>query len=284
MDYLAYQEKRRWDDADAALEYHSIDSRHPRYQMPLHWHMESELIAVRQGTLRLTLDEKEYLLHAGDAALAGSGVLHGAMAEDCVYQCLVYRPEPYFGSLGPHDRAVLAASGTLRQYHPAGSEVAALTRRLFDTVEAGRPGCTLQCGGLLMLLYGVILRDGLYDADASPEGAGRRLLPLKDALALIHEQYARPLTLEELAGAAGMSARYFCRYFFSVTHRTPIEYLNYYRIECAADRLLAGDESVTDVALTSGFNDVSYFIRTFRRYKGMTPGKYKDRKMNLSVL
>ena len=53
-----------------------------------------------------------------------------------------------------------------------------------------------------------------------------------------------------------------------------IEYLNFYRIEIACEQLLSTDLSVTDIAINCGFNDVSYFIKTFKKYKGITPKQY----------
>ena len=71
-----------------------------------------------------------------------------------------------------------------------------------------------------------------------------------------------------------MNAKYFCRYFREMTHRTPIDYLNYYRIEQACFQLATSNSAVADIGMSCGFNDVSYFIKTFRKYKGMTPKKY----------
>ena len=65
-----------------------------------------------------------------------------------------------------------------------------------------------------------------------------------------------------------MNPRYFCRVFRQLTGRTPIDYLNYYRIECAAELLCAEEDSVTDIALSCGFGDPGYFARLFRRHKG----------------
>ena len=63
--------------------------------------------------------------------------------------------------------------------------------------------------------------------------------------------------------------------FRQITGRTPIDYLNYYRVECAAELLCSTSDSVTEVALACGFGDVSYFGRLFRRQKGKTPGEYR---------
>lgn len=97
---------------------------------------------------------------------------------------------------------------------------------------------------------------------------------IKKALEVIENHYADCITLEDLAQAAGMNSKYFCRYFKDMTHRTPVDYLNYYRIEQACFKLVTSNESIADIGLSCGFNDVSYFIKTFKKYKGMTPKKY----------
>ena len=59
-----------------------------------------------------------------------------------------------------------------------------------------------------------------------------------------------------------------------MTHRTPIDYLNYYRIERACYQLITTNLSITEIAYASGFNDLSYFIKTFKKYKGNHSKKY----------
>lgn len=94
----------------------------------------------------------------------------------------------------------------------------------------------------------------------------------------MRQNYNSPLTLEQIAAIAGMSSKYFCYFFKEMTQKSPINYLNNYRVERAARKLLATDMPVTEIAYNCGFNDLSYFIKTFKATKGITP--YKFRKNN----
>ena len=91
---------------------------------------------------------------------------------------------------------------------------------------------------------------------------------------IIENDYAQPITLEQLSSAVHMTSKYFCRFFKQATHRTPIDYLNYFRVESACYEFASTDKNITEVALDCGFSNSSYFIRLFRKYKGVTPGQY----------
>ncbi len=101
------------------------------------------------------------------------------------------------------------------------------------------------------------------------------MMQLKPVLEYIDSNYGQTITLNELSRIAGMSPKYFCSYFHSIIHRTPIDYLNYYRIERACSELSTSDLTLTEVAYRCGFSDVCYFIKTFKRYKGITPRRYR---------
>ena len=103
----------------------------------------------------------------------------------------------------------------------------------------------------------------------------KRIVQLKQVVEFIEKNYTNPITLQELSASVSMSPKYFCRFFSEMTHQTPMDYLNRQRIEQACCQLATTGDSITEIAYRNGFNDLSYFIRTFKKYKGVTPGKYK---------
>ena len=136
-------------------------------------------------------------------------------------------------------------------------------------------GYELTVIGSLYQFFGYIFGHHFYlSVKDTPERNMKRIEHLKRVLDIIETSYDQCLTLDTLAKEAGMNSKYFCRFFHEMTHRTPIDYLNWYRIEQACFRLATSNESITEVALSCGFNDISYFIKTFKKYKGITPKKY----------
>jgi AraC-like DNA-binding protein len=103
----------------------------------------------------------------------------------------------------------------------------------------------------------------------------KSILMLKTILAFLRENYDKPLSLEAISCTIQKSPKYVGGFFKRMTGKTPMEYLNEYRIEKAARKLRLTDMSVTEIAYSSGFSDLSYFIKTFKKIKGISPGKYR---------
>jgi len=82
-------------------------------------------------------------------------------------------------------------------------------------------------------------------------------------------------SLARLAGEAGLSPWHYLRAFRRLTGVTPHQFVLRARLRAAAERLLAGDERVIDVALASGFGDLSNFNRAFRDEFGIAPRRYR---------
>ncbi|MBQ2709032.1 MAG: helix-turn-helix transcriptional regulator [Clostridia bacterium] len=93
----------------------------------------------------------------------------------------------------------------------------------------------------------------------------------------INEHYAEPLSLEGIAKHFFMSRAKLVRIFRSLLNLSPNQYITNVRLSEARARLRYG-ASVKDAAFASGFGSVSYFIKVFRRYTGMTPEEFKKKR------
>lgn len=92
---------------------------------------------------------------------------------------------------------------------------------------------------------------------------------------MIEERADDELTLAELARTAKLSAFHFLRTFKDLMGVTPHQYLMRTRLRRAAACLLAEPGKILEVALGSGFADVSNFNRAFRTEFGLSPRAYR---------
>lgn len=279
MQYINYRENRQRGTADFPLEFHHIASSHPQYFMSYHWHVEFEIIRILSGSFILTLDEQEMSVPAGSVIFIPAGALHSGIPDDCVYECIVLDMNLLMNksdSCIKPIRQVMNHEVELQSVYPESyNDIHQIAWNLFDAMGAKKEGYQLLVLGTLYQLFGTIFAIGAYaPATSQVPRDHKRILQLKQALEFMESSYNSRLTLEEIAESVTMSPKYFCRFFQEMTHRTPIDYLNYYRIERACYQLLTTNQSITEVAYNSGFNDLSYFIKTFKKYKGTTPKKY----------
>lgn len=278
MHYLNYEEHRRHGTDDFPLEYYLVDEQHPRYNMPHHWHRETELLYVRKGEFHLSLNGKSYCIRSGELCYIAAGMLHGGEPADCAYECIDFTLD-----------TLVKHTGLVRDYLRKTEGKNAGIQVLFTKEQPGILKCasrmfaaarTREDGWELLVLaglfdfYGTVIQQRYYNEDETVNHAYNQMQSIKAALEYIAMNYQNPLTLEELARITGQSPKYFCRCFRMAVHRTPIDYLNYYRIERACYLLEQKARSVTQIAYECGFNDCSYFIRCFKKYKGITPNQY----------
>ncbi|GEA14744.1 histidine kinase [Moorella sp. E308F] len=113
--------------------------------------------------------------------------------------------------------------------------------------------------------------DRIYRARES-----RQTPPVEKAVAYINTNYRQSIGLEDIAVFVDLSPAHLSRLFKKEMGRTVIEYLNLVRIE-AAKRLLREGKTIEEVATATGFNEVTYFSRVFKREVGVTPGTYRSR-------
>ena len=159
---------------------------------------------------------------------------------------------------------------------PRSEEIKSISERLVSAVSDEERGSELLVQGLITEFLGFIIKHKLFtDEKIADKRSTGQLVPFKRVVSYIEQNYAQKIMLADLAKTAGMTPKYFCSFFYGMTRKTPIEYVNNYRIERACEQLLSTEMSITDIGLNCGFNEISYFIKTFRKAIGTTPHQYR---------
>ncbi|MCL2719949.1 MAG: helix-turn-helix domain-containing protein [Treponema sp.] len=104
----------------------------------------------------------------------------------------------------------------------------------------------------------------------------RHYSALRKAERYIWSHYTRKLSLKEIATASGLSAPYFSTVFKEEMGENLSNYLNRLRVEKAASLLVTTSLPISEIAVTCGFEDQSWFSKIFRNNTGFTPGKYRE--------
>jgi AraC-like DNA-binding protein len=92
---------------------------------------------------------------------------------------------------------------------------------------------------------------------------------------VIDERYSQPLTVDDVAAAAGLSTFHFIREFRRAFGCTPGRYLRERRLTRARQLLAVTDLSVTEICFAVGFESLGSFCTLFRKSEGATPAAYR---------
>ena len=102
-----------------------------------------------------------------------------------------------------------------------------------------------------------------------------RVQIIKSSLEFIRKHYQEKIYIRDLAENASMNEQYFCRFFKKILGKSPITYINEYRIKQAIILLQTTDSPVMDICLDCGFNNLGNFLREFKKDTGFTPLQYR---------
>lgn len=279
MKYFDYKENKQHGTFDFPIEFYHVTPGHPRYDMPYHWHTEYEIIRILEGEFILVINEEKISAKKGDIIFVHDGMFHGGTPNNCVYECIVFDMKLLLKqnhACTKQIQDIVNQKKVIQPKLPSNlKDLNICCHNLFESMKSKKIGHEFITQGSLYHLLGIILEYELYiNKNKNTKKSQERVLQFKKVLSLIEEEYSTPLSLEDLSKAACMTPKYFCRFFYEMTNKTPIGYLNYYRIESACEQILTTDLPITEIAFNCGFNDVSYFIKTFKKYKGTTPKKY----------
>lgn len=91
----------------------------------------------------------------------------------------------------------------------------------------------------------------------------------------VKDHFHEPIALEEAASLVSMTVPSFCRFFKKVTHKTFTRFVSEYRLVHASKLLAEEPISITEICFQSGFNNFSYFNKSFHQFTGKTASEYR---------
>lgn len=282
MKHAEHMERKRHGSPDFPIKYYYVNEDHPQYIMPAHWHKEFEIIRILDGAFTVHLNNSEYYLEKGDILFVEGGCLHRGEPADSVYECFVFDPailmrqqndaaEKY---ISPIINMQISINHLVDRTDIGIQQTVA---ELFTKVREQKPCYELEVYGLVFRLFAQMYLQEYIVPSVKPihNLQARTIMELID---WIDKNSSEQMSLDTLAARAGLSKKYLCRIFKEYTSKTLVEYINELRIENACYELSVRGKNITEASYDSGFNDLSYFCKIFKRYKGITPKEYKKRQ------
>lgn len=258
--------------------------RRTRFPFNWHFHPEIELTLIRRGRGRRFVGDNIEPFAEGDLVLIGENLPHTWMSdadERATSESIViqFRRE-FLGreffervpEVANARRLLERAARGLRFSGSARSRTAATMSRMEHRSPLERLTDVL---GILGDLAGERSAAPLSSASFQPSPQQLDRKRVHAVCDFLNREFARPITLDEAAAVAKLSASGFSRFFFGATGKTFTGYLTELRIGRACQLLLQTDKNIATIAYDAGFENLSNFNRRFQKVKRMTPREFR---------
>ena len=233
------------------------------------WHEDIELQLCIDGEGEVTVAGMRYPFRPGDIVAIGGGLLHYTGTKThLTYACLIVGADLCRQMDIPYENAFpcpLLRDEALRDTF----------FRLLEQAKQSEDPCRTArlCSTVLSLLC--LLFTGHRSVAQKEQGEARVHQKVKRAIEYIKAHYAQRISLEQIARHLCTDKYALCRDFKRMTGDTLFGYLNRYRCYRAQERILSG-EAIGEAARACGFENPSFFSKTYKRYMGMLPSEAKQ--------
>ena len=281
--------------------YHFCNPSH-RLRVSHHWHEEVEIVYLHHGSFILDINMEPYGTDRECFLFINSGELHSlrSLSMEFDEQAVVFSPSMLlFQDYDSIDESILLpltqnkltfprfldqTSPFFSAFRSCYQQISHIFSQSKETLITGEQILTddvisqLQIKAGILQLIGILMEAGLMCQ--SPRTESQKITAIKTVLSYITDHYHEKLYVQDLASQVNMNEQYFCRFFKRSIGKTPIDYINDYRLNKVIRLLETGDAQITEICLECGFNNMGNFQRLFKRKTGITPLQY--RKLYLS--
>ena len=230
------------------------------------FHEEYEIEICHSGEGFALIDGVRYPFTAGDILVVHPGEIHYTGSEEALtYTALIFDGDLF-------DKLSIRRNAPLRFAHRIRSEEAARAFEQLLLIHRQKP--PYYVAEAITALLSLILKLTPYIEEGTGEEPKGKNETVLRALEYIRQHHAERLTLDTIASALYQSKYTLCHIFRQYTGESIVTHIHRIRIG-AAVQLLAQGHPVSEVAEAVGFENLSFFTKTFKRYMGKTPSAFQ---------
>ncbi len=291
---VIFQNKNR---LNAPLEVFLHSELHSKGAVGPHWHYYLEVLFLLKGTMEARCDDAKYIMHPGDLIVyypqsvhAMHRAPHSRPDEEILYFVVMvdlnflnitnqYRTR--FSKLFRMAYAQNPSYIHFRKHELQGLPVLQLLTHSLEEMRGKTYGYdVLICSDIASLLTYLMrcLRKKGLDTDAIITAPDEFDDIIYSVSKYIEQNYSEQIRVQDIAKQCGMSYSYFAKLFRETYHQSCKEYIEFIRINKVVDLLLFTDLDLNYIAQETGFADCSHLIRSFKKYKGLTPRQWQRQK------
>jgi len=288
MDMHLYQENVSHGSKDFPLEVHYSYYNNSENVLYLHWHREFEFFYLENGYIVMYINGEAIELKGGEGVFINSNQLHNATLTEqspCSFYAIVF--DSSFLSPLPNDliyyrfiEPIINHRLTFEHHFTADiiwqAAILESIKNVIKIYQNQSPGFQLLIKSEIFKMWSLCVENGIdsYQHKNINISQSQRII---NALEYIQKNYSQKIVLTELAKTIHLSTGQFCRFFKSVLHVSPFTYIKEYRIQQSCVLIRSTDKRITEIAGLVGFDNTSYFNKTFLSIMKCTPLEYRRR-------
>ena len=239
------------------------------------WHENIEILQITEGSGTIMNDSEHIHAKHGEIVVINANHIHAftAESESFAYRCLII------------DRSFCISNGFDSSFLDfdtcfVDTNISQLLETLSHewSLPANSPYRTLKIRAIVLQIMKLLCLEHSTPRDFEHIDS-KISFSIKKAIDFISTNYEKDISLDDVANHVGLNKYYFAHEFRTITGFTFVSYLNKLRCEMSKRLLITSKTNISEVAKSCGFRSKSYFAKTFKKYMGLLPNEYRQKKM-----
>ncbi len=251
-----------------------------------HWHTELEFIYIESGTVTFWIGEDQFKLSEGDGIFINTKVLHRLYSPSkALIPNFVFMPS-FIAACDSfiYQKYILPVISSSLSFLIFHKEVCWQARALtvmqqIISAQDSAASKELITVSLLQNLWQEIFENAdIPSPEEHKDHSSSSQARLQLMMQFIHLNYSQNISLDDIAREAMVSKSTALNLFRKYLHITPVNYLINYRLKQASQLLSKTEKKINTISYETGFHNVDYFCRLFKKHYHLTPTEYRKHR------